>query len=94
MAGNQQAQLSAFAKDLNKLDSLTIKTVPIPEPKEGEVLAKILLAPVNPTDVHQLEGVRPIGHKEFPQVGGTEGKPLIQQFKLVLDHSMHACPRI
>ncbi len=73
MAANAQVQLSAFCKDLHSLDALTVKSVPIPEPKQGEVLAKILLAPVNPTDVHQLQGLRPIGFKEFPQVGGTEG---------------------
>ena len=74
MSGNKQAQLGAFAKDLEHLDVLSVKsTGQIPEPEQHEVLVKVLLAPVNPTDVHQLQGLRPIGCKTFPQVGGTEG---------------------
>ena len=73
MSGNKQAQLAAFAKDLEHLDVLSVKSVAVPEPKENEVVARILLAPVNPTDVHQLQGLRPIGCKTFPQVLGTEG---------------------
>ncbi|KAK9846137.1 hypothetical protein WJX84_004905 [Apatococcus fuscideae] len=73
MGENLQVQSTAFAKDLSNLDVLSVKASPIPEPGKGEVLCKILLAPVNPTDVHQLLGARPIGCREFPQVGGTEG---------------------
>ncbi|KAK9863311.1 hypothetical protein WJX84_004944 [Apatococcus fuscideae] len=73
MSGNKQAQLAAFAKDLDHLDVLSVKSVAVPEPKENEVVVKVLLAPVNPTDVHQLLGLRPIGCKSFPQVCGTEG---------------------
>lgn len=74
---NPQAQFTSFVKDLTDLSSvLSVKSADVPEPGEGEVLSKILLAPINPTDVHQMQGLRPIGAKSFPQVSGTEGKRL------------------
>ena len=74
MAENRQAQITKFIQDLSDLSNLTIQPAPIPEPGPGEVLCKILLAPINPTDVHQILGQRSIGAFTFPQVSGIEGQ--------------------
>lgn len=45
----------------------------IPSPGDGEVLCKIYLRPVNPTDVHAVQGLRPIGPHHTPHIAGGEG---------------------
>ena len=73
MSVNLQAQLSGFVEDISNISTLTLQPGTIPDPGHGEVLAKILLAPINPSDIHQLLGRRCIGATTFPQVPGTEG---------------------
>jgi len=44
--------------------------------KDGEVLVKMLAAPINPADINMIQGVYPVRPK-LPAVGGNEGKSLI-----------------
>ncbi len=46
-------------------DVLTVKDVPVPEPKAGEVRIKVKAAPVNPSDVVFIQGVYGIS-PQFP----------------------------
>jgi len=54
---------------------LSLKELKIPSIKDDEVLVKFLAAPINPSDINQIEGVYPIKprFKEFGAVGGNEG---------------------
>ncbi len=54
------------------LDGAAISQVPIPEPKEGEALVRILLRPVNPTDLVTLHGAR-AATIQLPTTPGSEG---------------------
>lgn len=36
--------------------SVAVQDVPIPKPRDGEVLVKILAAPINPSDIAFLKG--------------------------------------
>lgn len=42
------------------------------ELRDGEVCVKMLAAPINPSDINQVEGVYPL-RPELPAVGGNEG---------------------
>lgn len=44
----------------------------VPEPKKGEVLVRLYLRPVHPTDLHTLAGVRAIGPHALPFIAGNE----------------------
>ena len=68
-----QVQVTTFSK-LSKLEGLEVIKGDVPEPKEGEVLCQIYLRPVNPTDVHAIQGLRPIGPHHTPHIAGCEGK--------------------
>lgn len=68
-----QVQVTKFSR-LPKLDGLEVIKGDIPEPKDGEVLCRIILRPVNPTDVHAIQGLRPIGPHHTPHIAGCEGK--------------------
>ena len=68
-----QVQVTQFSK-LPKLEGLEVIQGVIPEPKEGEVLCRITLRPVNPTDVHAVQGLRPIGPHHTPHIAGGEGE--------------------
>lgn len=68
-----QVQVTRFSK-LPKLEGLEVIKGDIPEPKEGEVLCQITLRPVNPTDVHAIQGLRPIGPHRTPHIAGGEGE--------------------
>lgn len=67
-----QVQVTKFSK-LPKLEGLEVIEGDVPSPKEGEVLCQILLSPVNPTDVHAIQGLRPIGPHHTPHIAGGEG---------------------
>jgi len=56
-------------------DVLKLKELRIPKMKDDEVLVKFLAAPINPSDINQIEGVYPIKprFKEYGAVGGNEG---------------------
>ena len=68
-----QVQTTRFS-ELPALDGLEVIKGEIPEPKQGEVLCQIYLRPINPTDVHQVQGLRPIGPLQTPHIAGGEGR--------------------
>ena len=51
---------------------LTVATRPVPKPRHGEVLVRMAASPVNPSDLHFLEGQYAF-RKELPAVPGLEG---------------------
>jgi NADPH2:quinone reductase len=51
---------------------LTVKTRPVPKPGNGEVLVRVAASPVNPSDLHFLEGQYAF-RKPLPAVAGLEG---------------------
>lgn len=62
-----------FNKAGEPQDVLTVKEVPMPEPKAGEVRIKVKAAPVNPSDVVFVQGVYGI-QPQFPDSpAGFEG---------------------
>ncbi len=75
MAPNQQTQIQVthFSK-LPQLDGVEVIKGIVPSPGEGEVLCQIFLRPVNPTDVHAVQGLRPIGPHHTPHIAGGEGE--------------------
>lgn len=72
MSQQIQVQTSSFSK-LPELDGLKVIKGDVPEPSDGEVLCQIYLRPINPTDVHQVQGLRPIGPHDTPHIAGGEG---------------------
>lgn len=54
-------------------EDLQVVFVDTPKPQENEVLVKIILRPINPSDVHFLKGDR-AGAPDLPFVPGFEGK--------------------
>ena len=75
MAPNQQTQIQVthFSK-LPQLDGMEVIKGDIPSPGEGEVLCQIFLRPINPTDIHAVQGLRPIGPHHTPHIAGGEGE--------------------
>ncbi|MFL6514139.1 MAG: MDR family NADPH-dependent oxidoreductase [Chthoniobacterales bacterium] len=57
---------------------LNIVEQPCPEPQPGEVLVKMLAAPVNPADLNAIEGKYP-GRPEVPATPGMEGVGTIER---------------
>lgn len=57
-------QVTKFSK-LPKLEGLEIIEGDAPSPQDGEVLCQITLRPVNPTDVHAIQGLRPKAGAHF-----------------------------
>jgi len=51
---------------------LSVQEIPIPEPGPGEVLVKMKYAPINPSDLSQLEGTY-ASRPDYPFVPGIEG---------------------
>lgn len=66
-------QQVVFNKAGEPQDVLTIKEVPIPEPKAGEVRIKVKASPVNPSDVVFIQGVYGIQPKFPDSPAGFEG---------------------
>lgn len=57
---------------INKIPIVTVKEVEVPVPKSGEVLVKVLAAPINPSDQLFVKGLYPAG-KSPPCIAGFEG---------------------
>ena len=68
-----QVQVTRFSK-LPKLEGLEVITGDIPSPGEAEVLCQMILRPINPTDVHAIQGLRPLGPHHTPHIAGGEGQ--------------------
>jgi len=60
---------------------LELKEVPIPKPKEGEVLVKVYYAPVNPSDVMSINGHYPL---DLLPLALVVLKQVVRLFKLEL----------
>jgi mitochondrial enoyl-[acyl-carrier protein] reductase / trans-2-enoyl-CoA reductase len=52
--------------------------VEVPEPAEGEVRVRVLLAPINPADINVLQGKYPV-RPELPGVPGVEGVGVVEE---------------
>mmetsp|Transcript_22398 Transcript_22398/g.22086 ORF Transcript_22398/g.22086 Transcript_22398/m.22086 type:complete len:266 (+) Transcript_22398:30-827(+) len=57
---------------LEDLNQFSLKEVPIPRPKQGEVLIRMEAAPINPSDIVSLKGQYGI-KKQLPFIPGLEG---------------------
>ena len=52
---------------------LTLQEVPVPKPGPGQVLVRMAAAPINPSDLGALTGIRYSGEASFPFTPGKEG---------------------
>ena len=52
---------------------LTLREVPVPKPKAGQVLIRMAAAPLNPSDLGALSGLTYSGTRHFPFIPGLEG---------------------
>ncbi|EDV56112.2 enoyl-[acyl-carrier-protein] reductase, mitochondrial [Drosophila erecta] len=70
-------QMSVLAKSLKYTqhgepqEVLQLVEDQLPDPKDNQVLVKILAAPINPADINTIQGKYPVKPK-FPAVGGNE----------------------
>lgn len=79
MPQNQAIRIDGFSL-ADPASMMKVVTLPIPEPKEGEALVKILLRPVNPADILGLRGVYPgFAPAQFPAVPGLEGMGVVEK---------------
>lgn len=56
---------------------ITVKELPIPKPADGEVLIKVMAAPINPSDVYFIKSGAYSGVKTAPCVAGFEGSGVV-----------------
>jgi NADPH:quinone reductase-like Zn-dependent oxidoreductase len=52
---------------------LSLREVPVPQPGPGQVLVRMAAAPINPSDLGALTGIRYSGKASFPFTPGKEG---------------------
>lgn len=52
---------------------LRIAEIPVPHPKEGQVLVRMAAAPINPSDLGALGGYSYRGEHKYPRTPGMEG---------------------
>lgn len=52
---------------------LTLREVPVPRPRAGQVLVRMAAAPINPSDIGQLAGGSYVGETKYPFTPGIEG---------------------
>ena len=55
---------------------LQVKRIPVPKPGKGEILIKVLAAPINPSDLMFMKGYYEdydVFHVQHPNVPGWEG---------------------
>lgn len=76
MPGNQAVYVNK--PDIqDPANAIEIRSLPVPEPKDGEVLVKLLLRPINPCDVYTLKGLYPAAPSgEF--VPGSDGMGVVE----------------
>lgn len=55
-----------------------VKEVPIPKPASGQVLIKVMAAPINPSDL-ALYGGNYSHQKKFPTAMGFEGSGIVEE---------------
>ena len=59
---------------------LQLKKIPVPQPQQGEVLIKVLAAPINPSDLHFQKGYyhdHDLFKIHIPSVPGWEGSGVV-----------------
>lgn len=61
---------------LSDAQKFSVMEVPIPKPASGEVLIKVMAAPINPSDL-ALYGGHYSKQKKFPTIMGFEGSGLV-----------------
>lgn len=49
---------------------LTLREIPMPHPKAGQVLIRMAAAPINPSDLGALSGMSYSGQRPFPFTPG------------------------
>ncbi|KAK9829079.1 hypothetical protein WJX72_003772 [[Myrmecia] bisecta] len=54
------------------------KDKPVPEPKQGEVLVRVYMRPIDPTDIFSIQKVYPI-NPQLPAVPGSEGVAKVER---------------
>lgn len=70
------AQIKKYSKEIK----VSINEIPIPEPKENEVLLKVMAAAVNPLDILQLTGsVKLIQDYRMPMTLGNECSGIVEK---------------
>lgn len=52
---------------------LTVREVPVPRPKAGQVLVQMAASPINPSDLGSLRGMSYRGERTYPFTPGIEG---------------------
>ncbi|XP_011213002.2 enoyl-[acyl-carrier-protein] reductase, mitochondrial [Bactrocera dorsalis] len=60
-----------YSKHGEPVDVMEIVEGQLQDPKDNEVLVKVLAAPINPADINTIQGKYPVKPK-FPAVGGNE----------------------
>ncbi len=56
---------------------LTVRTVPVPQPRAGQVLIQMAAAPINPSDLGALAGGTYRGERQYPFIPGLEGSGVV-----------------
>ena len=69
------AVFSAFG---NPADVLSVQDRPVPTPKRGEVLVRMLASPINPSDLMYIAGQYSLQPTTFPCVPGFEGVGVVE----------------
>ena len=52
---------------------LTLREIPVPQPRAGQVLIRMAAAPINPSDLGALAGLSYGGERKYPFTPGLEG---------------------
>jgi NADPH:quinone reductase len=53
--------------------NLSLREIPVPRPRAGQVLIRMAAAPLNPSDLGALSGLSYSGKRQFPFTPGLEG---------------------
>lgn len=56
---------------------ISVKELPLPKPADGEVLIKVMAAPINPSDIYFIKSGAYSGVKTTPCVAGFEGSGVV-----------------
>jgi len=59
--------------------NLTLRKIPVPRPKAGQVLIRMAAAPINPSDLGALSGMSYSGKRQFPFTPGLEGSGTVME---------------
>ncbi|KAG8225587.1 hypothetical protein J437_LFUL002106 [Ladona fulva] len=76
--GSFKASKLVYAEYGDPSKVVSVEEEEMPSPKMGEVLVRMLAAPVNPADINTIQGVYPV-KPNLPAVGGNEGVAEVQE---------------